>query len=466
MPRRLSWQSQSDAGHLEHVTVRTAAFVVAASDASDGMKSQADWICTGVADDVDIQEAIDALPAGGGKVVLSAGTFNLTAPVTAVGGLTLAGQGYATQLKVTTGIILVSADTVDNIVVRDMRLTGNNTTTTQQGVTLESVNDGRLEGLHVEDMGYDGIQLLTGCNRIIVTNNWVDNCGDDGINVGGGTTPATGDIIVTNNHVWGCTASGIHCSWGSADMTISNNVVGTCGGNGIDLELESDGAKRATVTGNVVTDISYHGICVDGTAAITDVIILGNMLEDINNNGIRVDADSDRFLIAFNVLKNCQVWGIVVTQDNDADRQINITGNIIDGEISSGNAGIYVSKSSKAQIVFNSIMNIHVDASAIKEANCSGALIMGNRVEEPIVVGGAATVVKDNPGYVTENSDTSTGTGAEQTIAHGLATTPTRVYFSNIEDGANPYQSSAADGTNIYVTAVTDKDYVWKAEVV
>lgn len=74
--------------------------------------------------------------------------------------------------------------------------------------------------------------------------------------------------------------------------------------------------------------------------------------------------------------------------------------------------------------------------------------------------------VHDNPGYVTENSDTSTGTAGEQTIAHGLAIAPTRVYFSNIEDGANPYQSSAADATNIYVTAVAGKDYVWKAEVV
>ncbi|MDD4986661.1 MAG: hypothetical protein PHQ43_12950, partial [Dehalococcoidales bacterium] len=69
-------------------------------------------------------------------------------------------------------------------------------------------------------------------------------------------------------------------------------------------------------------------------------------------------------------------------------------------------------------------------------------------------------------GFVHSNSGTSTGTGSQQTIAHGLSATPTRVYFSNIEDGANPYQSAAADATNIYVTAVSGKDYVWKAEVV
>jgi len=58
----------------------------------------------------------------------------------------------------------------------------------------------------------------------------------------------------------------------------------------------------------------------------------------------------------------------------------------------------------------------------------------------------------------------STGTGAQQTIAHGLQATPTYVWFGNIEDGANPYQSAAADAVNIYVTAVNLKDYAWKAE--
>ena len=59
----------------------------------------------------------------------------------------------------------------------------------------------------------------------------------------------------------------------------------------------------------------------------------------------------------------------------------------------------------------------------------------------------------------------STGTGAQQTIAHGLNVIPTRVILWNIEDGANPYQSAAADDTKIYITAVSGKDYGWKVEI-
>lgn len=61
-------------------------------------------------------------------------------------------------------------------------------------------------------------------------------------------------------------------------------------------------------------------------------------------------------------------------------------------------------------------------------------------------------------------SGTSTGTAGEQTIAHNLPDTPTLILLSNIDDGANPYQSSAADATNIYITAVNAKDYAWYAE--
>jgi hypothetical protein len=63
------------------------------------------------------------------------------------------------------------------------------------------------------------------------------------------------------------------------------------------------------------------------------------------------------------------------------------------------------------------------------------------------------------------NAGSTTGTGAEQTIAHGLSDTPLYVWFTDIEDGANAYQSSAADATNIYVTAVEGKDYAWRVDI-
>ena len=81
-------------------TGRAATKVVASSTASDLQKAQADYVCDGVADDVEIQAAINALPAAGGSVFLTDGTFYLTATLSrAINGVTLMGQGLATRLQ-------------------------------------------------------------------------------------------------------------------------------------------------------------------------------------------------------------------------------------------------------------------------------------------------------------------------------------------------------------------------------
>lgn len=67
-------------------------------------------------------------------------------------------------------------------------------------------------------------------------------------------------------------------------------------------------------------------------------------------------------------------------------------------------------------------------------------------------------------GYITENRGTSTGTGAQQTIAHGLGVTPNVVFITPTATGATEAcQSAAADATNIYLTVTNLKTYQWYA---
>lgn len=80
---------------------------VVASDAPVAIKSYATalqaagypaWVCDGVADNVEIQAAIDALPAAGGKVQLSEGTFSGSVAIIPKNGLRLLGTGQALTL--------------------------------------------------------------------------------------------------------------------------------------------------------------------------------------------------------------------------------------------------------------------------------------------------------------------------------------------------------------------------------
>ena len=103
-------------------------------------------------------------------------------------------------------------------------------------------------------------------------------------------------------------------------------------------------------------------------------------------------------------------------------------------------------------------------------SGCNHNFITNNDLFEAGVSGaildnGTGNIIKNNRGHTTKKSGSSTGTGAQQTIAHGLATTPAKVILWNIENGANPYQGSAASGTNIYITAGSAIDYGWEAEV-
>lgn len=77
---------------------QTATIVVAASDSL--YDERADYVCDGVADNVEIQAAIDALPAGGGSIVLLDGTYNITTTITSSNYCYIKGQGFGTILDV------------------------------------------------------------------------------------------------------------------------------------------------------------------------------------------------------------------------------------------------------------------------------------------------------------------------------------------------------------------------------
>ena len=60
---------------------RTATIVVAASNSSSKCKAAADYVCSGSGDQTEINNAISALPAGGGKIVLLEGTYNINGKI-------------------------------------------------------------------------------------------------------------------------------------------------------------------------------------------------------------------------------------------------------------------------------------------------------------------------------------------------------------------------------------------------
>lgn len=82
MDRSTITAEQLGPGLLSVATGGVATFVVAASDAPTRIKAQADYVCDGTADDVQIQAAIDSSPGNGAIIYLTQGNFNIAATIT------------------------------------------------------------------------------------------------------------------------------------------------------------------------------------------------------------------------------------------------------------------------------------------------------------------------------------------------------------------------------------------------
>lgn len=157
--------------------------VVAASNAPANWKKHADYVCTGAADDVNIQAAIDALLASyQGTVSLSPGLFTCSGTIDISGNehVTLQGQGaMSTKLNFTVaGKCITVGNATDSgtqgAMLRDFRITGDATNTTY-GVYCNNLAYCNFRDLFIESMTEYGF-YLTNASQCYVENVRAKNC--------------------------------------------------------------------------------------------------------------------------------------------------------------------------------------------------------------------------------------------------------------------------------------------------
>lgn len=290
--------------------IRTATLVVAASDASISCKAMADEVCDGTADDVQIQAAIDALPSGGGRVVLSEGTFTLASPVVLPDNTVLEGQGWASVLVKTSGASLVyiqnekldtggAADYNENITVRHLTLDGNSEGNATYPIYFRHVH------------------------RVTIKGNYIfDGCGNNiRVNIVGSTlsnryVSITDNIILNNT---GARQQGISVS--ADDMVIKGNMLYYCN-EGIDFNY----GVRAVISNNVVEDADTECIDVNNTTD-ADVVVSNNFLRgDSSKSGDGISANNAKAIISGNWIVRC---GYGIRNITGTNKQV-ISGNRIE----------------------------------------------------------------------------------------------------------------------------------------
>lgn len=279
-----------NAGATKQITVgnllppSSTNILVAASNASEEFKSCADFQCTGSNDDVQIQAAINALPAGsnsstgfytggGGRIQLSDGAFTLGAPLSwSNSNIVVAGVGGATLMTIPTSFnanffnigVTGSANTTWNTRFENFVVNGNTTNQTTGNIfNLTNTVNTYITGVTASQV-FNYVLVLNKASGGDNYNNWVDKCVWGG-NIGGFVNEvATETNVYMNSYFFGAVgyAGGAYpFNVGGGGCSIINNQIGgNSNANNQNAYIRCGNSNAIRVIGNNFNNTSKQAI--------------------------------------------------------------------------------------------------------------------------------------------------------------------------------------------------------------
>jgi hypothetical protein len=257
---------------------------VAASNASAKSKRAADFICSGSGDQTTIGQAVAALPANGGKILFSEGTYTTSTPYLIVNSnIDFEGLGTATvfQSSVTNSCFASSTTAFSDIIFEKIMFVGpvSNTvsvptrarTTSGAGIDRAIKIDGSLDQTNP---GMPVITNITIRNCIFRQNTWTP------ISLFGisGKTMVLGCEFYNNQDV-----GFVY----NQEVTFNDNYVYMSADNGVSI---SRGNLKVACVGNTFENICRDGIWISGFSSTEGpqyFSVVGNTIRNIGQSGIR-----------------------------------------------------------------------------------------------------------------------------------------------------------------------------------
>jgi len=374
-----------------------------------------------------IQCAIDNLPSGGGKVLLSEGNYNLSNKITIASNSILSGCGYSTVLNV--------PDLADAIAL-------------SSGSCLTDV---KISGT----AGGSYYRVSAGADSII-QRVWID---------GGGGIDQAGDNVQINN----CRFTNIHRSgdpyavaihnYGHSGLFVTDFYIADCD-RGIEIE---DGAKNVYVRNGYILNVPNMAMNVHNHGTPCENVVYshiylsncrniqctdqGNKNKNIHYEYIVTENPSayiNDFYAEFGSIKHCRL----ASRTSDVNYLLYVTGSdivlydVVIEEASGwgaiyfenadncvvdscyigtgGSYGLYLfTSTSKCKVINNHILNT-------LRLRGSGHIVKSNSLSNVWLDGATNTVIRDNEGYPTDSfKATSQSVEIGTSGAYGNATTVT-----------------------------------------
>jgi hypothetical protein len=298
------------------------------------------------------------------------------------------------------------------------------------------------------------------------------------------------NLLLHGNKVYNSAGNGVvatHTTWVAANLVFDNVAITSFAENGSSLtNISGNWIKNCRITSNGKLGIDLH--CDD--SFVQNSFVGGNGYSAISIHGSK------------NIISNSNFWdnGDLGTGDSQYTIGVYMPYTIIEGNvIEGGYGGNIIIGSTRDNVVSNNFISNAGDSTnpnryGIVLYNAYRNIIVGNKIQDyrspqyqkyaiygsgtvtdniivgnevsqnigtPMISGVSATtnIIKNNNGYLTENSGTATfsGNGSQTTftIAHGLAGTPkVAVVTAGSSDAKGDFYVTY-DATNIYVTYAT-----------
>lgn len=323
--------------YLDYIRKRDkyATTIIIASSTSDSPE-RAHYHCDGVADNVEIQSAINDLTTTGGEITFLEGTYNIASTITGINAnLKLSGKGAILNFGTDTQLILGSTSNSEALTVLDgLHITG--------GTAADSLIRG--EG---------GRIVITGCLFQDITCNTV-------IGNPEGEAAAAGEWTVVGNH--------FH------DIHLDNTGIGGVTVGAIFQSDQGSGAGLCTfasniidtVTRTVVAGASYY--VASAGAASTIVVANANIIQNISQLTGTWNSDVDAF---HNVVQGTVVAGshnlsiddlndVTITTPADGNILVYDTGGSVWIDETPANVGATIDLNNLGDVVITSPVDGHI----------------------------------------------------------------------------------------------------------
>src|SRR3989344_2557133 len=350
--------------------------VVAASNSKDTLR--ADYVADGTNDEEQIQSAIDNLPSIGGKIQLLEGTYYISAAVNLkISNLEIAGAGSSTRLILQSATNFFKWDSnsydqnsdgrvdpggtaLTDIFIHNMELDGNKSSLStpsdanaDAGVTsaIKIFNSSRviISDLFIHDMvasyavllkGTDNdLSIDTGATDALVHDNIFRSIGSSDQN-NGAVYSDLDNTIISNNIVDTVAGNGINIDDANEGYIVDNIIQATTASTGDEgyAIVTGYGATEITIADNTIVGAS-RGIAnhIGGSEVGDNHVVTGNTLRDSSDaRDYAIKLQDDGHVVTGNRITNWGQVGIYL----DAVQNTVIAGNVIDSSNEGNTSGI------------------------------------------------------------------------------------------------------------------------------